>query len=64
VRSTDVARALGVDPSTVYRWERAGIIRRDATTAGGQARYNLAKVRQQLAEHQGDRKAAAPEDQQ
>lgn len=62
VRSKDVAEAFGVDPATVYRWERAGIIRAASRTAGGQSRYRLSEVRQQLAEHRGDVAAGWPED--
>lgn len=51
VRASDVALALGVDVSTVYRWERAGIITAATRTAGGQARYHLDDVRREVANH-------------
>lgn len=47
--STDgLADALDVHPETVRRWVRAGKLSPTMRTPGGQARYELADVRQQL----------------
>ena len=48
LRTSEVAAALGVDRSTVYRWMRAGVITPETVTHGGQARFDLDKVRRQL----------------
>lgn len=50
LRTSEVAEALGVDRSTVYRWMRAGVITPESKTYGGQARFDLEKVKRQLAE--------------
>lgn len=50
LRTSEVATALGVDRSTVYRWQRAGVIRPENVTHGKQARWVLDDVRKQLAE--------------
>jgi transposase-like protein len=52
IRTAEAARALGVVPSTLYRWERAGIVRPAMRTAGGQARWRLDELREQLDEHE------------
>ncbi|MBW0114938.1 helix-turn-helix domain-containing protein [Pseudonocardia abyssalis] len=49
LRTSEVATALGVDRSTVYRWMQAGVISPEVTTHGGQARFDLDTVRMQLA---------------
>ena len=49
LRTSEVAAALGVDRSTVYRWQQAGVITPEVVTHGGQARYDLDTVREQLA---------------
>ncbi|WP_083821652.1 helix-turn-helix domain-containing protein [Saccharopolyspora spinosa] len=51
VSSSEVARALGVTRQTVARWVRQEIITPASVTAGGQARFNLEAVKQQLREH-------------
>ncbi|WP_282975243.1 MerR family transcriptional regulator [Saccharopolyspora erythraea] len=49
--SSEVARELGVTRQTVARWVRQGIVTPAAVTAGGQARFRLDEVKQQLREH-------------
>ncbi|GGJ01543.1 hypothetical protein GCM10011581_43430 [Saccharopolyspora subtropica] len=51
VSSSEVARELGVTRQTVARWVRQGIITPAAVTAGGQARFDVDQVKQQLREH-------------
>ena len=41
----EAAKALGVRPETLRRWEVAGKIDRPIRTPGGQRRYDLAKLR-------------------
>lgn len=47
----DAARALGIDRTTLARWATAGIVSPASRTAGGHLRWNLATLREQLAEH-------------
>lgn len=51
IRTAQAARELGIDPSTLYRWEQARIVTPATRTAGGQARWNLEELREQLREH-------------
>ena len=44
------ARVLGVDPSTLSRWAQAGTVVPAGRTAGGHLRWDLDKLRAQLAE--------------
>ena len=41
----ETAEFLGVSKSTLRRWEREGRLLPDERTAGGQRRYDLAKIR-------------------
>lgn len=50
VTTGEVARAIGVDPATVSRWVKRGLIEPETFTAGGQARFDLENVREQLRE--------------
>jgi predicted site-specific integrase-resolvase len=45
VGTAEAARAIGVDRSTLYRWERGGRVRPEVRTMGGQARWNIEKLR-------------------
>lgn len=51
VRTAEAARELSLDPSTLARWARQGIIRPAFRTAGGQARWDMDQLRQQVAAH-------------
>lgn len=55
--TSGLAKELHLHPETIREWVRDGKIRPTLRTAGGHARFELAQVRQQLAEAQGDRKA-------
>lgn len=46
--SAQVARELGVAAGTVARWVRSGWITATSTTAGGQSRFRLSEVQDQL----------------
>lgn len=48
VRTAEAARLLDVDPSTLARWARQGIVQPVNRTAGGQARWDLDELRRQL----------------
>ncbi|NWJ69612.1 MerR family transcriptional regulator [Pseudonocardia sp. ICBG1122] len=42
------AAAVGVDPATLWRWERAGRVKAELRTAGGQLRWDIDRLRAQL----------------
>lgn len=46
------AAALDVHAGTLTRWAREGIVTPENRTAGGHARWDLDKLREQIAEHQ------------
>lgn len=46
----EAARALGVATSTLARWRRDGLITPAEMTAGGQARYRLSELRDEVRE--------------
>jgi 8-oxo-dGTP pyrophosphatase MutT (NUDIX family) len=48
VPTSRAAEELDVHPSTLWRWQKAGLITPSWTTPGGQARWDLALLRQQL----------------
>lgn len=48
VSSGAAARALGIDRSTLWRWQTDGIVAPAFITAGGQARWHLDQIRRQL----------------
>ncbi|MEV1293861.1 helix-turn-helix domain-containing protein [Pseudonocardia sp. NPDC049635] len=48
LRSSEVAAALGVSRTTIFRWVKDGVITPEVTTHGGQARFDLEKVKAQL----------------
>lgn len=48
VSTSRAAEALDVHPSTLWRWQKQGRISPAWTTPGGQARWDLDKLRQQL----------------
>ena len=61
VSIAEAAKALGVSPQTLRRWEREGKAVPTENTAGGRRRYDLAKLRPDLfrAESVADRKTVA-----
>jgi DNA-binding transcriptional MerR regulator len=48
VSSAAAARALGVNRSTLWRWQQAGVVRPASRTSGGHARWNLDQLIEQL----------------
>jgi predicted site-specific integrase-resolvase len=48
VTTAEAARALGVDRGTLARWWRAGKVEPDTVTVGGQGRWDLEHLREQL----------------
>jgi hypothetical protein len=46
------AKALGVDPATLYRWWQQGSVEPATVTLGGHARWDLDELRAQLKAHQ------------
>lgn len=51
VRTAEAAQELSLDPSTLARWARQGIVTPAFRTAGGQARWNMRQLREQVAQH-------------
>lgn len=51
IRTAEAARELGIDPATLRRWARAGIVRPATRTAGGQDRFDLDDLKRQIDEH-------------
>lgn len=49
VRTADAARVLGIDPSTLTRWARGGLVTPVLITVGGQRRWDVDDLRAQLA---------------
>jgi 8-oxo-dGTP pyrophosphatase MutT (NUDIX family) len=52
VGTAAAARAVGVDASTLWRWQRAGYVTPAYVTRGGHARWNIEQLRHQLANAQ------------
>jgi excisionase family DNA binding protein len=48
VSSTELAKALDVSHRTIQRWIAAGKIHAEFRTVGGQYKFNVEKVREQL----------------
>lgn len=48
ITTSQAARELDVHPSTLWRWQKAGAITPAWTTPGGQARWDLDRLRQQV----------------
>lgn len=48
VSSSAAARAVGIDRVTLWRWEKAGIVRPVLRTAGGQSRWDIEQLHRQL----------------
>ena len=48
VSSSVAARSLGVDRSTLWRWQSAGVVSPEFITPGGQARWDLDRLRRSL----------------
>ena len=49
VGSGEAARVLGVHRGTLRRWWDAGLVKPARVTAGGQARWDVADLEQQVA---------------
>lgn len=54
-RTAEAARAVGVSPATLRRWARAGQVTPALRTAGGQDRWNLATLRDEIRSLQEER---------
>jgi excisionase family DNA binding protein len=54
VSSTELAKALDVHHRTIQRWIAAGKIKPEFRTVGGQYKFNVEKVREQLRELRPD----------
>ncbi|ALE72588.1 hypothetical protein AD006_12375 [Pseudonocardia sp. EC080610-09] len=48
IRTAEAARALGVSPATLRRWARAGRVKPAERTLGGQDRWDLHDLREQV----------------
>ncbi|MDN5918669.1 MAG: MerR family DNA-binding transcriptional regulator [Pseudonocardia sp.] len=48
IRTAEAARALGVSSATLRRWARAGKVKPAERTLGGQDRWNLTELREQI----------------
>jgi predicted site-specific integrase-resolvase len=55
VTTGEAAAELGVTATTLREWMHKGIVTPALTTAGGQARWRMSELRQQLAEHAAKR---------
>lgn len=49
VTTAVAARALGIAASTLWRWQKAGHVVPAFVTVGGQARWDVADLRRQIA---------------
>lgn len=49
IRTAEAARALGVSAETLRRWSRAGLVTPAARTLGGQDRWDLERLRAEVA---------------
>jgi DNA-binding transcriptional MerR regulator len=50
VPTDDAARAIGVNKRTLQRWVQEGTLVPDLTTPGGHARWDVDRLRRELAE--------------
>ncbi|QIK37327.1 IS607 family transposase [Caldichromatium japonicum] len=50
----EAAKALGVSPQTLRRWEREGRLVPDERTAGGRRRYDLARLKPEMYRSQAE----------
>lgn len=57
IRTAEAARHLGVDPATLRRWARAGAVQPATRTIGGQDRWDLDDLREQIRALQQDDKS-------
>lgn len=48
VPTGDAAKALGIARRTLARWAAEGLVTPDLVTAGGHARWNVDRLREQL----------------
>jgi 8-oxo-dGTP pyrophosphatase MutT (NUDIX family) len=59
VTTSKAAEQLGVHPATLWRWQKAGTVTPAYVTPGGQARWDLDQLREQLSRQ---REQPPPED--
>lgn len=50
VPTGSAARQIGVHRGTLVRWWRQGVVTPELTTPGGQARWDVARLKRQLGE--------------
>lgn len=56
VGSGRAAEELGIDPATLWRWEQRGLVTPETRTIGGQARWDIDTLREQVrAAYEGGR---------
>jgi DNA-binding transcriptional MerR regulator len=48
ITTSKAAEQLGVHPATLWRWQKAGIVTPTYVTPGGQARWDLDQLAEQL----------------
>jgi DNA-binding transcriptional MerR regulator len=48
VTTAELARALGLAPRTIQKYRQDGILTPDLESAGGHARWNIERVRDEL----------------
>lgn len=48
MKTSEAAALLGVNPATLWRWQKAGAVTPAFLTPGGQARWDLDQLREQL----------------
>lgn len=59
VTSTVAARALGLHPNTLRRWETTGKLKPDVVTESGHRRYDLDRLRAELLDPKGEVRRSA-----
>ena len=51
VGTGSAAAELGIDPATLWRWERKGLVKPTSRTIGGQARWDVDDLQEQVRKH-------------